>query len=1166
MNAWRRHVAPGYGDAMTRTPLTRSYWAATEMANQPIFFDASGRRAARIKILVWVVGLAVFVILVGFGASLALAPPVSGLNLPGHAATNLIKRAQKPGLLPRAQQLGAAAHKRRLEEIARIRGAQSALPSRALPAILKPQKNRPLAIAFYTNWQGKDDPGWPSLKRSLKHLDWVVPSWMALDGPNLQFKTQIDRRALDFIRATRPGVAILPMIQNATAGQWDGQGLARLLADRARSGRLLEQIVGFVAANKLQGVTVDFEAVPQAAHKDLEDFLSRLSAAFAPHDWIIAQAAPFDDEGWPYRTYADIVDYTMLMAYDQVDEHGPPGSIAGQDWYEKTLDKRMRQLPADSVIVTLGSWAYDWADNNPAMVLSFEFAMAAARDNGATVLFDPASNNPHFSYDEADGTRHDVWFLDGVTVFNQIHAADPYRPAGYALWKLGSEDPSILPLMGRPYDAPAPASLKHIANNIEDVDFDGEGEILKVEGDPVVGARSFLMEPATGDIVDERYDSLPTSYVIRRVGAVPKKLALTFDDGPDPEWTPAILEILKEKKVPATFFMIGSAMEAYPGLVQQVLAEGHEIGNHTYTHPNLADTPPTAVRLELNATQRLFQALTGRSMRLFRPPYLGDAEPSDADEIVPVQIAQAQGYITIGTHVDTLDWMKPSVPQMMRTVLKEVEDPNPYVRGNIILLHDSGGDRSQTVALLPTLIDTMRAKGYGFVPVSALGGFSRNDVMPRLPLDMSLYADRAVFLTISYVGQLLYYCFLGAIVLGVARLLILVGLALWKRAQGEGQPLSGGQAPQHVTVLIPAFNEEKVIVATVERILASDYPDMDVLVIDDGSKDHTAYIVRSHFKAEEWVSVRSIPNGGKANALNVGLAHARGEVVVALDADTQFEKTTISRLVRWFTDPAIGAVAGNAKVGNRINTITRWQALEYIVAQNLERRALSALNTLTVVPGAVGAWRRDVLRALGGFPADTLAEDQDLTIAIQMQGYRVHFDSTAIAWTEAPDSVKTLAKQRFRWAYGTLQCLWKYRRITFNRSYGELGLVALPQVWLFQILLTTLAPVADLLLLWQLGAEYLNYSQHVGTYTGENLKIVGLYYAVFVLVDVLAGLAGFLLEKGEDWRLLAWLPLQRFGYRQIMYYVVLRSVWTALRGPFVGWGKLERHGTVKARA
>jgi cellulose synthase/poly-beta-1,6-N-acetylglucosamine synthase-like glycosyltransferase/peptidoglycan/xylan/chitin deacetylase (PgdA/CDA1 family)/spore germination protein YaaH len=1143
------------------------------MADKPIFFDATGRRAARITAIGWALAILGVVVFTGFAASVFLSPPVTSLNLPGHtvavapsAETNLVRRARKPGLLPRAERLAEAARMRRAQAARETRMGVS--ETRTLPAILKPQPGRALAIGYYVNWAGSRDASFTALKNTLPRLDWVVPTWLRLDGPDLTFKVEMDKETLDYMRARKPGIAVLPMLQNVTAGNWDGPGLQKLLADPARRKALLDKVIEFIAAHKLQGVTIDFEQVPQTAHPVLQKFLTEMSAAFSSRGWIIAQAAPFDDDDWPYKAYAGIIDYTMLMAYDEHEDSGTPGSIAGQNWYERILDKRMKELPPDSTIIAIGSYGYDWTGGKGGgYPLGFEDAMVAARAARATIQFDADTNNPRFSYMEDarnGGARHDIWFLDAVTAFNQIHAADPYQPAGYALWRLGSEDPSMRVLLGRKYNLPAPDSLKRIPINTENIDFDGRGEILEVTGDPAPGARELEIEDGTGAIVDERYTQLATSYVIRRIGALPKKLAITFDDGPDPAWTPRILEILKAKHVPATFFMIGEAMEANPGLVQRVLAEGHEVGNHTYTHPNLAEASDTAIRLELNASQRLFQALTGRSLRLFRSPYLSDSTPTDAEQIVPIERAQELGYIEVGANLDTLDWQQLPVPRMMELVFRGLHHPNIDLRGNVILMHDSGGDRSQTIALLPVLIDTLRAQGYEFVPVSHLAGFSRDAIMPRLPLTVGLYTDRVVFLAIGFARQFLYYCFLGAIVLGVGRLLLLAGLAAWKKLRGEGEPPDFAGAPPGVTVLIPAFNEEKVIVKTVERILASDYPDLDVLVIDDGSKDHTAFITRSHFVKDKRVRLISIPNGGKANALNVGLAAAENDIVVALDADTQFNPDTIRRLARWFADETVGAVAGNAKVGNRVNMITRWQALEYIVAQNLERRALSALDTLTVVPGAVGAWRRKALLDLGGFPADTLAEDQDLTIAIQTKGYRVAFDSGAIAWTEAPTTVRALAKQRFRWAYGTLQCLWKYRGITLNTRYRELGMIALPQVWLFQIILTTLAPVADLLLVWQLIGEYLNYLEHEGEFSSANLQIVLVYYVVFMVVDVLAGVVGFAMEKGEDWRLLWWLPLQRFGYRQIMYYVVLRSIWAAVRGPVVGWGKLERTGTVKA--
>ncbi len=660
---------------------------------------------------------------------------------------------------------------------------------------------------------------------------------------------------------------------------------------------------------------------------------------------------------------------------------------------------------------------------------------------------------------------------------------------------------------------------------------------------------------------------MPASFVIRRGGEVPGKIALTFDDGPSPDWTPKILDILKEKGVHATFFIIGENGAANPRLVQRTLAEGHDLGNHTFTHPNLGETPDGVAGVEINATQRLIEALTGRSTRLFRPPYFGDAEPTTAQEIAPMEVAERLGYLTVGLKVDPDDWQQPTAEQIIERVVTQATDPDPEKRGQIVLLHDAGGDRSATVAALPKLIDALRAKGLEFVSVSDLAKWSKDQAMPPVPSDeASPVVNRYVFFTFSWMQEAATSLFLLAIGLGVARLLVLCGLALLGWARANRRELPSDADSLSVSVLIPAYNEAKVIAASIRKILASTHSNVNIIVIDDGSTDGTSAIVRASFADMARVTLITTKNEGKARAVNLGLAQADGDIVVVLDADTQFEPRTISRLVRWFADSGIGAVAGNAKVGNRLNMLTRWQALEYITAQNLERRALATLGCITVVPGAVGAWRREAIVKLGGFPSNTLAEDQDLTIAIQRAGYKVVFDQEAVAWTEAPDTLAGLAKQRFRWAFGTLQCLWKHRRVNLNPYYGTLGLVALPQVWLFQIALALVSPLVDLALLFQILRTFVDYLQHGEQFNSGNLWITASYYAVFMAVDLTAAAIAFFLEKKEDRSLLWWLVLQRFGYRQIMYYVVVKSVLRALQGRIVGWGKLERKATVETSA
>ena len=366
--------------------------------------------------------------------------------------------------------------------------------------------------------------------------------------------------------------------------------------------------------------------------------------------------------------------------------------------------------------------------------------------------------------------------------------------------------------------------------------------------------------------------------------------------------------------------------------------------------------------------------------------------------------------------------------------------------------------------------------------------------------------------------------------------------------------------PPPVSVLIPAHNEEEVIVETVEAALDSDYRNLEVIVVNDGSTDRTGELLDQHFGANPRVHIIHQENRGKPGALARALAEARGEVVVTIDADTAVESDAVSKLLRHFDDPKLGGVAGNVKVGNRSNWLTRWQALEYITSQNLEKRAFDLLNCITVVPGALGAWRMEAVLTAGGVTADTVAEDTDLTIAIRRAGWRISYEEEAIAWTQAPETAGVLVRQRFRWTFGTLQSVWKHRDTLFRRKYGALGWVALPNVFIFQILFPLISPVIDLmffstLVLW--GLAQLRIARLPQLWTSQDVERSLIFFAGFMLIDLLTCVIAFALEKKEDWTLLWPLLLQRFYYRQMMYIVLFRSVMGAVQGHAIGWRGIE---------
>ncbi|MBK7391931.1 MAG: glycosyltransferase [Chloracidobacterium sp.] len=725
----------------------------------------------------------------------------------------------------------------------------------------------------------------------------------------------------------------------------------------------------------------------------------------------------------------------------------------------------------------------------------------------------------------------------------------------------------------RNFDASDIATIKYGY----DVDFQGTGEILQVKAQPQDGKRDLKLEP-DGTVADETYLQIPSAYVIQRTGDSPGKIVLTFDDGPDPVWTPKILDILKQENVKAAFFIVGSNGQSNPAIVKRILDDGHEIGNHSFTHPNLGEVPRQVVDLELNTTQRLIESLTGRSTRLFRAPYFGDAEPRTPDEIDPTVQAQNLGYVSVGLHIDPDDW-KPknddgtphTAEQMVEEVIRQAAIKTPEERGNIVLLHDAGGDRSATVAALPRIISELRGRGYEFTTVGELANMTRDQTMPPVKQEQTFYAkaDAYVFYGVSIGGWLMRWLFLIGIILGIGRMAVIGVLAFAQFIRSKRREIThfGEEYQPLVSIVVPAFNEGKVILRTIESLLLSDHPNFEILVVDDGSTDDTYRLVCDEYGSDPRVTAFTKANGGKAEALNFGWSRAKGDIIIALDADTLFTAQTVSALAHRFADERVGAVAGNAKVGNRINIVTKWQALEYVTSQNFDRRAFASLNCITVVPGSVGAWRRSVLEEAGGFSSDTLAEDQDLTIQIRKLGYRIGYEETAIGMTEAPDSLKDLAKQRFRWSYGTLQCMWKHKNALLNPRYGSLGFVAMPNIWIFQVIFPLISPIMDLMFVWTLVNALIGYLEHQREYstTPSHLNEVLFYYALFLAVDWIGAFAAFLMEKGEEKKLLGWLLIQRFGYRQVMYWVMVKSVWTAIRGAFVGWGKLERKATVTAR-
>src|SRR5712691_6937486 len=1048
-----------------------------------------------------------------------------------------------------------------------------------------PASYEPLRAAFFVSW---DPNSLASLKKHYKDIDLLIPEQLhavSADGaltvvdyehgqntvkasPTEAIAVLKDDKLHQWMKSFTPPIELpmMGLVNNYDGVDWSIKEMAQKLASPAARGNLVRDIVEYAVESHEAGIVVDLEEVPDASQVHFRAFIGELAPALHSVALKLMIALPARDDSYDYEFFGKQCDAIVLMNYDQHWLTSQPGPIASQDWFVENLRQVFDVVPPQKIVVGIANYAYDWPqvskkEYDTGAEYSIQEALLHAEESDADVEFDGDSLNPHYSYFDEHNHLHQVWMLDAISAYNQLRASERLGVQGTALWRLGSADTSLWPI----WDATRPddtvrQKLVDLAPG-PDLILEGDGDIWHITDTPKHGKRSFEFDAKSGLFTDETYDAIPLSFNIDQLGAARKKIALSFDDGPDPQWTPKILDILKQKNVPGVFFVIGNMANQRPELLKREYAEGHEIGNHTFTHPKFDEISRTQVRWELNLTQRLIESTLGVKSILFRPPYGIDHQPEYSEEVSQLPLAQEMGYLIVGQRIDPDDWSlrdgKPiPAKEIVDSVLRQAD------KGNIILLHDGGGDRSQTLAALPKIIDALRARGYQFVSVADLLGKTRAKVMVPLSSEERLEAriDGVIFSLFQWFRFSIGTIFVLGIVLVSGRALIIGLLALIEKLRPDHTVMP--DPPPSVTVLIPAHNEESVIVQTMTSVLFSDSKDLRIIVVNDGSADKTGELLEANFSREPRVRIIHQVNRGKAVALSVAMSQADTEIVVTIDADTEIEPDAISKLVRHFSDPKVGAVAGNVKVGNRSRWLTRWQALEYVTSQNMEKRAFDLLNCITVVPGALGAWRKKAIEAAGGITADTVAEDADLTIAIRRLGWRVSYDEEAIAWTEAPETAGQLIRQRFRWTFGTLQSFWKHGDTLLRPKYGTLGWIALPNIFVFQLLLPLISPVIDLLFLgsvivWALSQYHIVRLPLLSATASADLERSVLFFLGFLLIDMLTCVLAFALEKKEDWTLLVPVLLQRFYYRQLMYVVLFRSVKEAVSGRPVGWRGVE---------
>src|SRR6202165_2156070 len=625
---------------------------------RPIFYDVERVRWRRTRRVMEITGAFLTLLLAYFFVTIAISVELPAGLLPDtKPAYRAMKSKKKPVPAREGQH-------RRVANIGTV-----------------PASYDPLRAAFFVSW---DANSLASLKKHYKDIDLLIPEQLHAvtpDGaltvvdyehgqntvkasPAEAISLLKDDKLHQWMKSLNPPIELpmMGLVNNYDGVAWRIKEMTQLLASPAARQNLTRDIVEYAVESHEAGIVVDFEEVPDASQAHFRAFIGGLAPALHSVGLKLMIALPARDDAYDYEYFGKQCDAIVLMNYDQHWLTSPPGPIAAQDWFVENLSQVLEVVPAQKIVVGIANYAYDWStapkkENEPAAEFDVQGALLHVKESETDVEFDSDSLNPHYSYYDEHNHVHQVWMLDAVTAYNQLRASERLGVQGTALWRLGSSDTSMWPIWDATRADDAVRQKLADLSPGPDLILEGDGDIWHITDTPKHGRRSFEYDAATDLFTDETYEAIPLSFNIDQFAPAKKKIALSFDDGPDPKWTPKILDVLKQKGVPGVFFVIGNMANQRPDILKREYAEGHEIGNHTFTHPKFDDSiTRTEIRWQLNCTGGLIEGTLGVKSILFRPPYGIDHQPEYAEEVAQLPYPQERGYLIVGQRIDPDDW------------------------------------------------------------------------------------------------------------------------------------------------------------------------------------------------------------------------------------------------------------------------------------------------------------------------------------------------------------------------------------------------------------------------------------------------------------------------------------------------------------------------------